>query len=248
MNLQGASAIVTGGAQNLGRAIAISLAEQGCRVVVLDKDETHLAQLPKLENLWGRVCDVTDPTAASAAIDDVIARQQKIDILVNCAGWIFSAPLYSPLIRPDGKHPLELWNKTIATNLTSTFVMGSHVVEHMIKKRIKGLIVNISSISAHGNTGQSAYSAAKAGVNALTVTWAKELGPWGIRTVAIAPGFIDTPSTQIAMAPERLQEWIDKTPLRRLGTPEQIANTVIFVAENDYLNGAILDVDGGLSI
>lgn len=248
MNLRGASAVVTGGARNLGRAIATSLAERGCQVTVLDKDETQLVQLSQQQGLRGQVCDVADPSSVATALDEVITHQEKIDILVNCAGWIFSAPLYSPLSRPDGKHSLELWNKAISSNLTSTFVMGSHVAEHMVKKRIKGLIVNISSIAAHGNVGQSAYSAAKAGVNALTVTWAKELGPWGIRTVAIAPGFIDTSSTQNAMAPERLQEWIDKTPLRRLGTPEQIANTVIFAAENDYLNGAILDINGGLSI
>lgn len=247
MNLGESIAVVTGGAQNIGLGIARTLAGKGSQVVILDKDAEKLAAIAD-SGLWACPCDVTDPASVSATLNLIVERHGRIDLLVNCAGWICSAPLYSLLTRPDGKHPLDLWNKAIAANLTSTFVMSSHVVERMARKRTKGLIVNISSIAAQGNAGQSAYTAAKAGVNAMTLAWAKELGPLGIRAVAIAPGFIDTESTRDALTPERLEEWIAKTPLRRLGTVSQIADTVVFAAENDYLSGTVIEVDGGLTL
>ena len=124
--------------------------------------------------------------------------------------------------------------------------MSSHVVERMVRSRTRGLIVNISSVMAAGNPGQSAYSAAKAGVEALAVTWARELGGFGIRAVAIAPGFIDTPSTRQGLSPERLEDWVRKTPLRRLGTVEEVARAVVYAAENDFVTGTVLEVAGGL--
>jgi 3-oxoacyl-[acyl-carrier protein] reductase len=110
------------------------------------------------------------------------------------------------------------------------------------------VIVNMSSISARGNAGQSAYAAAKAGVEALTRSWAKELGPLGLRFVAVAPGFIDTPSTRAALSVEILEELKQKTPLRRLGEVANVALAVIYALENDLLTGTVLDVDGGLTI
>jgi 3-oxoacyl-[acyl-carrier protein] reductase len=118
----------------------------------------------------------------------------------------------------------------------------------MLKRRTKGVVINLSSISANGNAGQSAYSAAKAGVNALTRTWAKELGGVGIRFVSIAPGFLDTPSTQTALSEAILTKLKQQIPLRRLGEVEHIYQAVRFIVENDYLNGTVLEVDGGLVI
>jgi 3-oxoacyl-[acyl-carrier protein] reductase len=118
----------------------------------------------------------------------------------------------------------------------------------MMTTRTKGVIVNISSVSAGGNPGQSAYAAAKAGVNALTAVWAKELGPLGIRVVAIAPGFTETDSTRAAMSETALQETIKRVPMRRLGKPEEIADGVLFAIKNDFCNGKVLALDGGLVI
>jgi 3-oxoacyl-[acyl-carrier protein] reductase len=126
--------------------------------------------------------------------------------------------------------------------------MTKHVVEAMLKKRSKGVIVNISSVSAKGNAGQSAYSAAKAGIEALTKVWAKELAPMGIRAFAVAPGFCDTPSTHGALNEKVLQETVSRVPLRRLGRAEEIAAFVVSGIKNDYLNGKILEIDGGLVI
>jgi 3-oxoacyl-[acyl-carrier protein] reductase len=118
----------------------------------------------------------------------------------------------------------------------------------MIIRRKKGVIVSISSISANGNPGQSAYSAAKAGVNALTSTWAKELGPLGLRFAAIAPGFLDTPSTRAALSEAIIARLQQQVPLRKLGDVEHIFLALRHIIENDYLTGTVLEVDGGLVI
>src|SRR5207249_5316329 len=119
-------------------------------------------------------------------------------------------------------HSVDMWEKVIRTDLSAVFYMTAAVVQNMMLKRTKGVVVNISSIAAAGNAGQGAYSAAKAGVNALTVAWAKELGPLKIRCVAIAPGFTATDTTMQAVESPVLNNWVRQTPLRRLGAPEEI--------------------------
>ena len=118
----------------------------------------------------------------------------------------------------------------------------------MVKTRTRGVVINISSVSASGNAGQSAYSAAKAGVESLTVTWAKELGPWGIRVAGLAPGFTETPSTHNAIAENILEQIRKEVPIGRLGEPSEVAHAVQFLIENDYINGVTLKLDGGLRI
>jgi 3-oxoacyl-[acyl-carrier protein] reductase len=118
----------------------------------------------------------------------------------------------------------------------------------MIAAKKRGVLINISSICASGNPGQAAYSAAKAGLNGLSMALAKELGPFGIRVVSLAPGFIDTPSTQNAISAELLGRVRKNTPLKRLGTPEEIVSAVRFILENEYFTGRTLQIDGGLTI
>ncbi|MEF8703841.1 MAG: SDR family oxidoreductase [Candidatus Accumulibacter sp. UW26] len=247
MKLDGAVAIVTGAARNIGRCIALALADAGCQVAALDLDEELLNTLAA-ERIAVFACDVADPEQASRIVDAVMKAHGRIDILVNVAGWICSSPLYNMLDRAAGRHDFGLWEKSLRLNLTTAFVMGSCVAEKMIRHRTRGVIINISSVAGRGNAGQSAYAAAKAGSNALALSWAKELGALGIRSLAIAPGFIDTPSTHTAMSDERLKEWVGKIPLRRLGTVEQVAQTVVFAARNDYLTGTVIELDGGLKL
>ncbi len=247
MKLDGAVAVVTGAAQNIGRSIALALADAGCRVAAFDLNKELLNDLGS-DQISVFQCDAADPDQTAAAITAVMAQFGRIDVLVNAAGWICSAPLYNLLGRPAGRHDLVLWEKALRLNLTTALVMGSCVAEQMIRQRTRGVIINISSVAARGNAGQSAYAAAKAGCNALAMTWAKELGAFGIRALAIAPGFIDTSSTHGAMSEERLKDWVGKTALRRLGTPEQVARTVLFAAENDYLTGTVIELDGGLKL
>ncbi len=246
MEVRGAVALVTGGAQGLGLAIARRLAAEGATVVVADRNVEALATLP--QELEGLAIDVTDPMQVNPAVADIVERLGRLDILVNNAGVIFSEPFVN-IMNPAGiMHDYGRFRASLTFNLDSVFIVTAAVVEHMVIRRIKGVVVNISSISARGNEGQTAYSAAKAGVNAMTVTWSKELGRWGIRANAVAPGFIDTDSTRRALNETVLNHVQGNTPLRRLGRADEVAQAVIALVENDFINGAILEVNGGLTI
>jgi len=126
--------------------------------------------------------------------------------------------------------------------------MTRSVAAKMIKYRNKGVIVNISSISARGNAGQTAYAASKAAIEAMSKVWAKEFGCFGIRSVAVAPGFIDTAGTHDALEEKMLEQWIAKTPLRRTGNISEVVATIKFAIENDFMNGEVINVNGGLVI
>jgi 3-oxoacyl-[acyl-carrier protein] reductase len=246
LQIDGSLVVVTGAAQGLGFAIAQFLAAEGARVVAADINAEALAALPEV--MTGVVMDVTDPDQVNSAVAGVVERHGPIDILVNNAGVIFSEPFVN-VMNPSGiMHDYDSFRKSLSVNLDSVFIVTSAVVEHMVKRRIRGAIINISSISACGNEGQTAYSAAKAGVNAMTVTWAKELGRWGIRANAVAPGFIGTPSTHAALTQSVLKHIQGNTPLHRLGEAEDVAKAVVALVENDFINGVVLDVNGGLRI
>ena len=245
MEIENKIAIVTGGARGLGYGIASSLKEKGSTVIIFDLNKDKLDELS--EDYIKYNLDITDYNAAQKAVDNVISRFGKIDILVNNAGNIYNELLVN-IMNPQMKHNYETFKNTLEINLNSVFIMTSIVAEKMVLKRNKGVIVNISSISAYGNAGQTAYSAAKAGVIAMTKTWAKELGFFGIRSVAVAPGFIDTESTNHALNDSIIKHIKTNTPLRRLGRIEEVAQCVIFAVENDFLNGAVIDVNGGITI
>ena len=246
MELEGSVALITGGAKGLGLAIATYLHERGAKVVVADLDAEALAALP--ENMDGRVLDVTRLDDAKAAVKEIIDRHGRIDVLVNNAGVIYSEPMVN-IMNPSGMmHDYSRFRKSVTVNLDSVFIMSSAVVEQMVMRRTKGVIVNISSISACGNEGQTAYSAAKAGVNAMTVTWSKELGMMGIRCNAVSPGFIDTISTRNALKDSIVKHIVSNTPLRRLGRAEEVAQAVASVINNDFMNGVVLNINGGLSL
>lgn len=246
MELEGAVALVTGGAKGLGLAIATYLQERGVTVVVADVDAEALAVLP--EKMEGCVLDVTRLDDAKVVVKEIVARHGRIDVLVNNAGVIYSEPMVN-IMNPSGMmHDYGRFRKSITANLDSVFIMTSVVVEQMVLHRTKGVIVNISSISASGNEGQVAYSAAKAGVNAMTVTWSKELGKLGIRCNAVAPGFIGTESTHHALNESIVKHILSNTPLRRLGSAIEVAKAVASLIDNDFMNGVVLDVNGGLTI
>jgi len=249
MDARGKRAIVTGGVRGLGRAVVEALLAKEAMVTVFDVNAAGLAELrASLPSVNCIECDLSDYSQVAEATARYHAENKSADILVNNAGILFSAPLVKISMSGIERHNVDMWNKTLATNLSSVFYMTSFIVEKMVVTRTKGVIVNISSVSAAGNAGQSAYSAAKAGVNALTATWAKELGAMGIRVAAVAPGFTDTESTKEALSEAVLQETVKKVPLRRLGKPQEIAQGVISVIENDFFNGKVVELDGGLVI
>ena len=239
-------AIVTGGANNLGLEISKELKKNGIDVIIFDIDESRLSELK--DEFFVYKVDVTDEKEVSKAIQTVLNKFKRVDILINNAGVIYSEPLINIMSIDSMRHSYKSFKNIIDINLNSVFLVSSYVVESMIKNRVKGVIINISSISAKGNAGQSAYSASKAGVEALTKTWAKELGGFGIRSVAIAPGFIDTGSTNRALNEKIIKHIKSNTPLKRLGRADEVSNTVLFLINNEFINGTVIELDGGLII
>ena len=248
MNLQDRAAVVTGGAGCLGRAISLGLRAHGCRVVALDRDENGLARLESETGIAGIAGDLADAGAAEQCVGQAWSRVGPVSILINAVGLIHSAPLLNIAAATNRRHDPAAWRRVIDANLTSVFLATANTVERMVANRTRGVVISLSSVSAAGNPGQSAYSAAKAGVNAITLTWAKELGPLGVRFVAIAPGFIDTPTTRAAVDDVTLKQWISRTPLRRLGTVDDVMSAVLFAIANDHLTGKIIELDGGLTL
>lgn len=246
MEIEGKITLVTGGAKGLGLAIATHLQELGAIVIVADLDAKAIAALP--EKIDRYLLDVTRPDDAKTVVEKIVRQYGRIEILVNNAGVIFSEPFVN-IMNPAGMmHDYSRFRDSIDANLDSVFIMTSAVVEQMVLRRTQGAIVNISSISACGNEGQTAYSAAKAGVNAMTVTWSKELGRFGIRCNAVAPGFVGTESTHKALNEAIIKHIQNNTPLRRLGLANEVAQAVEAVISNDFINGVVLNVNGGLTI
>lgn len=249
MELRGKKVIVTGGVRGLGRAMVDKLVANEAVVTVFDLNIAGLDELRKQQSSVNCVeCDVSDYEQVSTATGRYHEEFGAANVLINNAGILYSQPLIK--ITPEGvvRHDAAMWNKVLSADLSSVFYMTACIVEKMITTRTRGVIVNISSVSAAGNPGASAYSAAKAGVNALTASWAKELSPLGIRVVAVAPGYTDTESTKEAVSETALRETIKRVPLRRLGKPEEIAEGVLSVIGNDFFNGKVLELDGGLII
>ncbi len=233
-------AVVAGGDGSIGRPIAEHLAANGWQVLSLDRAASHAS----CANLITRPVDATEPSAVEQALDEAIPRREPIRLLVNAIGLIWNEPLLSLRDASFQAHRLDTWRQVIEANLTAPFVVASHVVRRMARSG-GGTVVNFSSIAARGNAGQAAYSAAKAGIEGLTRAMASELGPVGIRVNAIAPGFVDVPSTRAALNPEQLSAIADRTPSRRLGHVNDIIAAVDFLVENSFVNGIVLDVNGG---
>jgi len=241
--------IVTGAASGFGRSMALHFSENKAKVIAVDKDLAAL-EMVKTENQDIQIClcDLTNNTQVEEMMEDLFGEHPEMNILINNAGIMKNAPLVNLLQRPDNRHPIDLWHAVIEINQHAVFYTTRSFVSNMIKHRNKGVVINISSIAARGNIGQTAYSASKAAVEAMTKVWAKELGAYGIRTVAIAPGFIDTSGTRDALEEKMLSKWIEQTPLKRTGKIKEVVSAVQFAIENDFVNGEIINVNGGLTL
>lgn len=245
-SLDGKIAIVTGGSSGLGKATILKFAALGAIVVNWDiNTERGEALAAELQNAGHKAAfytvNTSDFNAVQSAAADIISKFGKIDILVNNAGITRDATML--------KMTSDQWQQVIDINLTGVFNCTKAVVPFMIEKGF-GRIISISSVvGLYGNFGQTNYAAAKAGVIAMTQTWAKELGRKGINSNAVAPGFIHTEILN-AMPEEVLDKMKAKVPLQRLGKPEDIANINAFLAsdEADYINGATISVDGGITL
>jgi 3-oxoacyl-[acyl-carrier protein] reductase len=249
MNFKGLRIIITGAGAGFGKEMALQLSKQGARVAAIDINPLSLQTLKHdCREIQTWVCNVADNIQVEKTVDEIFDTFGGLEVLINNAGIMKNAPLVNLLNRAEKRHPVELWENVIAVNQSSVFYMTRACADNMINKRCKGVVINISSISAQGNMGQTAYSASKAAVEAMTKVWAKEFGRFGIRSVAIAPGFIDTAGTHDALEDTLLAQWIEKTPIRRTGTIDEVVKTILFAIVNDFINGVVIHVNGGLTI
>jgi 3-oxoacyl-[acyl-carrier protein] reductase len=244
--LQDKVCIITGAAQGIGLATALKFAHEGAVVVICDIKpaaiDTAVGQCQALgAQTLGFTLDVTQREQVDAVVAAVKEKFGRIDVLVNNAGITKDARLQ--------KMTLEQFDAVIDVNLRGVFHCAQAVADIMCAQG-SGVILNASSVvGIYGNFGQTNYAAAKFGVIGFTKTWARELGPKGVRVNAVAPGFIETPilSTIPAKVIEQMQAHV---PLKRLGRPEEIANVYAFLASDEasYVNGAVLEVSGGMTV
>lgn len=253
MNLHDRTVVVTGAGRGIGRVTALKLAEEGANVALFDLNSTDLTETERLckehqvEARAYRV-NVADEAEVGDAMTQVASDFRRLDGLVNNAGIVRDGLLVK--VKDGavvGSMSLDQWNAVIGVNLTGVFLCGREAAKHMIERGNGGVIVNISSISRHGNAGQTNYSAAKAGVESMAVVWAKELARYGIRAGSVAPGFTRT-EILTSMRPEVLEKMTAPVPLKRLGLPEEIAQAVVFIFQNDFFTGRCLEIDGGLRL
>ena len=240
-------AIVTGGTGDIGFPISQMLLKLKYKVIILDIDKIKLRNIKKKKNLYKYQCDLTKEKDVSKVFKKIEKKFKAVDVLINNAGILHSELLINVMSKKK-RHSINNWKKVIDINLSAPFLISSYFVENAIKNRIEGLIINISSICSEGNVGQSAYSASKAGLEALTKVWAKELGSLGIRCVNISPGFIKTNSLKRAVNQNILNRVKESIPIKKLGTVDNVVSSIKFVIENDYINCKTISVDGGLII
>lgn len=253
MQLKNATTVVTGGARGIGRAIAERFAAEGSNLALIDLDSPDLqnaaAELAATGvTVRAYAANVTAEEQVNATMSQIAADFGRLDVLVNNAGIVKDGLL---LKVKDGKVAERLslakWQAVIDVNLTGVFLCGREAAAHMVELGNRGVIINIASVSRHGNAGQTNYSAAKAGVASMAVVWSKELARHGIRAAAIAPGFTRT-DILASMRPETLERVVAPVPAGRLGEPAEIAAAAAFIACNEFFNGRCLDLDGGLRI
>ncbi len=252
MRLKDKVTLITGGASGIGKATAQVFAREGAKVVICDlNEEAGRALVAELgpEAAFYKV-NVADRQEVQAWVDDVIARYGRIDVLVNNAGITRDA-LFVKM--KDGELVKQMeesaFDSVVAVNLKGVFNCAQAVAPYMIRQG-GGVIINVSSVVAlYGNFGQTNYVATKAGVIGMTRVWARELGRYGIRVNAVAPGFIATEMVQ-KMPEKVLEDMKAHTPLGRLGRPEDVANAFLWLASDEasFVHGATISVDGGIVI
>mgnify|MGYP001605761369 FL=1 len=244
MELKGKIALVTGGGQGIGQVIGNHLAKIGAHVVFGDINLKNAEKSAEDVSASGGkasaiLLNVTDPENVKVAFDSIKSEFKSLDILINNAG-ITKDGLFVRMKEDD-------WDSVLAVNLKGSFLCGQQAAKHMMKQR-QGAIVNIASIvGIMGNAGQANYSASKSGLIGLTKTMARELAPRNITVNAIAPGFVDTEMTRVL--DEKIKDkLVEQIPLSRLGLPEDIAHSVVFLvsSRSSYITGQVLNVNGGM--
>lgn len=253
--LRGKVVVITGAGAGIGRATAMRFAEEGAKIAAWDVSSKAATQLESaIKWAGGEGCfqavNVTSSDDIADAVHKVLDRWQRVDVLINNAGIVRDAQL----VKWNGGSPEsimseEMWDSVINVNLKGVFLTTRAVVPHMISNGGGVILSAASVVGLFGNFGQTNYVASKAGVIGMTRTWARELGRYKIRVNAVAPGFIATDMVR-AMPEKVLQAMIARTPLGRVGTPEDIANTYAWLASDQasFIHGTVISVDGGVVI
>ncbi|AUI87953.1 3-oxoacyl-ACP reductase [Vibrio azureus] len=250
MELKNSVVAITGAGQGLGQTMAISLAQAGARLALIDINASTLAQTQQQCHSLNTQCeiyqlDVTNEAEVEAAFDKIITDFGCLNGLVNSAGVLRDGLLVKVKDGQFTKMPLEQFEMVMNINVTGTFLCGREAAVKMIETGSQGVIINISSVARSGNMGQTNYSASKAAVATMATTWARELSRYGIRAAAVAPGVIRTAMTD-QMKPEAIERLNTMIPVGRLGQADEIAQSVKYIFENDYFTGRVLEVDGGI--
>jgi len=252
MELKGKYVIVTGATGGIGEATVRMLLDCGvARVGILGRNRERLSTLSdqlasegSADRIVAMHADVTDGEAVEAAFKKFDEQAERLDVLVNNAGILAEGPIFSVSFKGIQRFPFERWQQVIDTNLSGAFRCAQLAIERMVRKRLRGLVLNVSSHSRRGRVAQSAYSASKGGLDSLTLTLARELRPFGIRCCAVAPGLTLTGLLKDIAEPH-IKKATEEIAVGRPGRPEEIAHGIRFCIENDFFNGRILELDGG---
>ena len=244
--LTGKTALVTGASRGIGKAIAIAFAEAGAKVIIVSRNQEELDKIAKQitdagQKAWAFACDISRPGELQNFFKNVVSRTDPVDILVNVAGAIF---------RSDSvDFPLDQWQMNIDVNLTAPFVFSQCLARSCMERKQPGKIINITSLAAErGRATIPAYAASKGGLKLLTKVLAVEWAKYNINVNAIGPGYIGTELTQPLQDNVEFNQWVlDKTPLNRWGTPNDLTGAALFLASgaSDFITGQTIYVDGG---
>ena len=252
MDIENKVIVITGAAQGLGKTFTRDLAAGKAKLALAD---INMEQLEEVQGACEEAgiearayeLNVADEPAVEKLFEQVVVDFGTVDVLINNAGITRDGLMARKKDEEIKKMSLANWQAVIDVNLTGTFLCGREFFVKLLEQKKPGVCINISSISRSGNLGQSNYTATKAGVAEMTVTWAKEMARHGIRVGAIAPGYINTEMVA-AIREDVKQKIIEQIPIRRLGDPSEISHSVFFILENDYFTGRVIECDGGLRV
>jgi 3-oxoacyl-[acyl-carrier protein] reductase len=247
MELKGLNVVITGGARGMGKQFALDLKANGAKPFVIDITQENLNALKTEAGIPGEAVDVGNEKSVESFFDRYTREHGPATVLINNAGITADALFIKQKGDEIFKFPFSNWEKVLNVNLTGVFLCAREAAYHMVAKKIPGVIVNISSISRGGNLGQTNYSATKSAIDAMTVTWAKELSRFRIRVGAIAPGYINTEMVA-KIKPEVLEKIVQNIPVGRLGEMGEISQAIQFIIRNEFFTGRIIEVDGGMRI
>lgn len=237
--------LITGCNGSVGSALLKYFSKKNINIIGIDNKKE---KIKKKKNIFFYNCDLKSDKSVKNTFKKINIKFKKIDVVINAAGLIYSSLLFNYKKGSIQKHLYKDWKKVLSSNLDTAFLSTLYSAEHMISNNQKGVIINISSVSAEGNVGQVAYSSSKAAVETLSKTIAKELSIFGIRVACLAPGFFLTKSTKRSLTANEIEKIKNNTSVKRFGKISELIKGVEFIINNKFFNGKTLNLDGGLWI